>query len=95
MGANSVAANCFLCGAEAICTDTDAGNRKFFQCTNPECGDYEISRTAMRRMEDAPTHKQQAMRQAHMYRGTDKFVEIIVGPDSQVVVQPVPRAQSS
>ena len=93
MSGNSVTTTCFLCGAEAACTDTDAGNRTFYQCTNPQCGDYEISRAAMRRMENAPAHKQQAIDQVHMYRGTDKFVEIVVGPDNQVVGQPVPRSQ--
>lgn len=94
MSANSVLTTCFLCGAEATCTDTDAGNRKFYQCTNPQCGDYEISRAAMRRMENVTAHKQQAMEQARMCRGTDKFLEIIVGTDSEVVGRPVPRSQA-
>jgi hypothetical protein len=93
MTQKSFTTTCFFCDAESTCTDTDAGNRKFFQCTNPQCGDYEISLRAMRRMEDAPTHKRQAMEQAQMYRGTDKFVEFVVGPDNQVVGQPVMRKQ--
>lgn len=84
---------CFLCDSPASCTDTDRGNRKFYQCSNEGCGDYEISRTAMRRMEQAPGHKHQAMQQVHIYRGMDKIVEIVVGPDNRVVGQPVLRKQ--
>jgi ssDNA-binding Zn-finger/Zn-ribbon topoisomerase 1 len=92
MSKETITTTCFLCGSESLCTETDHGNRKFYQCSNEDCGDYEISRTAMSRMKDAPVHKQQAMEQAHMYRGTVKIVEIIVGPDNQVVGQAIPRS---
>jgi hypothetical protein len=52
----TIATTCFLCGSQSRCTDTDSGNRKFYQCSNEDCGDYEISRTVIRRMEDAPSH---------------------------------------
>jgi hypothetical protein len=45
----------------------------------------------MHRMQDAPGHKQQAMQQARTYRNTDKFLEIIVSPDNQVVGNAVHR----
>jgi hypothetical protein len=78
MSTKIIKPKCFLCGSEAICTDTHGGNRKFYQCNNEDCGDYEISRTAMRLMEGALAHKQQAMKQVHAYRGTDKIVEFVV-----------------
>jgi hypothetical protein len=49
MAKNAIDTNCFLCGKPAVRTDTDAGNRKRYRCSNPDCGDYEISVTAMRR----------------------------------------------
>jgi len=82
---------CFLCGSEAICVNTDFGKRKFYQCSNEECGDYEISLNAMHKMENAPSQKQQVMRQVRMYRGTDKMIEVIMGPDNQIMGNPVPR----
>ena len=91
MGESTINTTCFLCGAPTTCVDTDAGNRKFYQCSSAACGDYEISATAMRRMQNAPSHKQQAIQQAHAYRDTDKFLEIIVGPDSQIVGRAVAR----
>lgn len=93
MSTSQELSHCFLCGAEARSTDTDAGNRKFFLCTNPQCGDYEISTRAMRRMEDNHSHKQVAMVEAHAHRGSDLVVEICVGADNQVVLRPVPREQ--
>lgn len=91
MANSTIDTTCFLCGAPATCTDKDRGNRKFYQCSNAACGDYEISVTAMHRMQDAPGHKQQAMQQARTYRNTDKFLEIIVSPDNQVVGNAVHR----
>jgi hypothetical protein len=93
MSAESITTSCFLCGSESSCRDTDAGNRKFYQCSNQDCGDYEISRTAMKRMEQSPGHKQQAMRQAKAYRGTDDTLEIFVDSDNQIVGQPILRSK--
>jgi hypothetical protein len=95
MGKIMITTTCFLCAAPATCTDTDAGNRKFYQCSNAACGDYEISVTVMRRMENSPNHKQQAMHEAHGLRNNDKFLELIVGSDNQIVGSAVQRGTSS
>ena len=91
MAKNTIDTNCFLCGKPAVCTDTDAGNRKLYRCSNVNCGDYEISMTAMRRLENSAGHKEDLMQLVRSYSGTGKLVEIIVGSDNQVVAQAVPR----
>jgi ssDNA-binding Zn-finger/Zn-ribbon topoisomerase 1 len=78
---------CFLCGSPAVATDTDRGNRKLYRCSNSDCGDYEISRTAMRRLENSAGHKADLVERVHSYRGSGKLLEIIVGPDNQVIAQ--------
>jgi hypothetical protein len=75
---------CFLCGTAAACGDTDHGNRKFYQCSAEDCGDYEISVAALRRLKSAASHRQQLKRLVHGHRCNDRFVEIIVGADDQV-----------
>lgn len=95
MAKNAIDTNCFLCGKPAVCTDTDHGNRKLYRCSNPNCGDYEISVTAMRRLENSAGHKEDLIQLVHSYNGSDKFAEVIVGPDNQVTAQVVPRCGSA
>lgn len=95
MAKNTIDTDCFLCGKPAVRTDTDAGNRKVYRCSNLDCGDYEISVTAMRRLENSAGHKEDLMRLVRSQSGTDKLVEIIVGPDNQVVAKTVPCSGSA
>jgi hypothetical protein len=94
MAKNAIDTNCFLCGKPAARADTDAGNRKLYRCSNPDCGDYEISVTAMRRLENSVGHKEDLMQLVRSHSGTDKLVEIIVGLDNHVVAKPVPRQKA-
>lgn len=95
MAQNQIHTTCFLCGQPATCGDTDFGNRKFYQCSAADCGDYEISVTALRRLENATSHKEQLKQLAHGYRGTDKLVEIVVGADNQIAAKAVLRDSSA
>jgi hypothetical protein len=91
MAWNQVDTPCFLCGTAAACGDTDHGNRKFYQCSAEDCGDYEISVAAIRKLKGATSHRQQLKRVAHGHRGADTFVEIFVGADTLVVATAVKR----
>jgi len=44
---------CPFCGAEAQTTEIDGGNRDVFLCSNPECGDSEITSIAVARIKDS------------------------------------------
>jgi hypothetical protein len=94
MEQNQVEKPCFLCGQRAMCRDTDYGNRKSYQCSAGDCGDYEISAAALRRLENSISHREQLKHFVHDHQETEKFVEIIVGADNQVVVKAVQRNSS-
>ena len=68
--------HCFLCGFSARCRDTDHGNRRYFRCTNPKCGEYEIFHTAMGRLDTSPDFKTHASQAASQVRDRDKIYEI-------------------
>lgn len=38
-----ISTTCWICQSDASSTDIDHSNRKFYQCTAPDCGDYDIS----------------------------------------------------
>ena len=78
MGTGIFETKCFLCGAVARCRDTDSGNRRHFRCTGPTCGEYEISHTAMGRLDtslDFKTHASDAISRLH---DPDKIYEIVL-----------------
>ena len=95
MANNAIDTDCFLCWKPARCTDTDAGNRKFYRCSNSVCGDFEISVAAIRRLQNSAGHKEDLMQLVRSHSGMDKLVEIVVGPDHQVVAKAVPHSGST
>ena len=84
MGNQPINSACFLCGQDAICSKTDFGNRRFYKCSNPDCGEYEISGTAIDRLKHAEEFKKNAMQKAKACRDTDEILEIPV-TSTQVV----------
>ena len=68
--------HCFLCSAPARCRDTDRGSRRYFRCTNPTCGEYEISHTAMGRLDTSPDFKTHASHAASQVHDRDRIYEI-------------------
>jgi hypothetical protein len=49
----------------------------------------------MRRLENSARHKEDLMPLVRSHSCTDKLVEIIVGPNNQVVAKAVPRSGSA
>lgn len=76
MGTELFETHCFLCGASARCRDTNYGNRLHFHCTNPKCGEYEISHTAMGRLDTSPDFKTHASEAASRVQDRDKIYEV-------------------
>lgn len=72
--------HCFLCGAIARCRETDRGNRRYFRCTNPNCGEYEISHTAMGRLDTSADFKTHASETVSKLRDPEKIYEIVFDP---------------
>src|SRR5437870_1806081 len=71
-------AECFLCGADAICRNTDHTNRRLYRC--PKCRDYEISMTAMGRLADSDDSKSFASHAAAKVTDPAKIYQIIFNP---------------
>ena len=46
---------CLLCGTMSSCRKTDAGNARFFECENRDCGPVEISQGASKRLDRTRT----------------------------------------
>jgi hypothetical protein len=76
MGTGIFETHCFLCGASARGRETDHGNRRQFWCTNPKCGEYEISHTAMGRLDTSPDFKARASDAASRVHDRDKIYEV-------------------
>jgi len=82
---------CFLCGQDSTYRHTDAANRRAYNCSNPDCGEYEISTRAMRRLENADDIKKEAMQKAKACRDTDMILVIEVSDDDALSIRCRPR----
>ncbi len=43
MSGETAIEDCWICGSSAKTTELDHANRKFYQCTGHDCGEYDIS----------------------------------------------------
>src|ERR1700747_695853 len=90
MATPTYAAECFLCGTDAICRDTDHANRRLYRC--PKCQDYEISRLAMGRVATSEDFKSHASRLDAQVSDPPKIFEIVFdSPSGQVTCGVVDR----
>jgi hypothetical protein len=85
MGSEIFETHCFLCGSSARGRDTDQGKRRQFWCTNPKCGEYEISHAAMGRLDTSPDFKSHASEAASRVRDPDKIYEITFDSKAECV----------
>jgi hypothetical protein len=76
--------SCFLCGEPAHSTPIDQGSRTYFECSSPECGDYEISWSAMERLSRNERFKLRAKQEANSCRGEGAYFEITVSGASEI-----------
>jgi hypothetical protein len=75
---------CVLCGHQAQVTDTDHGNRSYVACSDVACGDYEISKRAVREL-GVNAERKRALQQLVVQANVKgKVLEIVVGPDGQL-----------
>lgn len=84
MARQHIIAPCFLCGARAAYIETDPLNRRHYECSNPECGSYEISTKIMREKENSSVFKKEIMNLAKQGQATGQYVEINRVSDDKV-----------
>ena len=86
--------SCFLCGHDAVYEETDYSSRRFYQCSNPACGEYEISIIAMKRLQGASEFKEKAITKANKCVGTENILEITTSSESSVSAKLKPRSKA-
>lgn len=74
---------CFLCGAPADAKDIDYDNRRQFRCSSSTCGEFEISRRAMKTL-DSPEVKKHLSGVAMRNKDPDKILEIFIESDGNM-----------
>jgi len=84
MSNQSISDSCFLCEFDSTYRRTDFGNRRAYKCSNPDCGEYEITNSAMERLAGADEFKEKAMQKAKACRDTEKILEIVVSSNQEV-----------
>ena len=77
---------CIFCESSAIVKKTDYENRSWFKCSALDCGEYEISRSAIRLLGLNVETKKKLKEQAHVCVGTDKILEVIVSSENQLLI---------
>ena len=74
MGTSFVQGTCVLCGRAAPYQETDRGNCRYYNCTQDDCGDYEISNRAAIEMDRDHEFKREA---SDMVRGSKKTQNLV------------------
>ena len=82
---------CFLCDAAARWKTAESGNCKYFICSSESCGDFVISRVAMRRTEGKSDRKKKLSEQAMRARIAGKVLRIVVDGPSKIATSLVSR----
>lgn len=82
---NSAEHSCILCGSDAAVSETDQGNRKYVQCSNPDCGNYEISRAAEKDVAENEHVRQRLSAKARSCRSGGEILRIAVGDDGNLM----------
>jgi hypothetical protein len=82
--------SCLLCGAEADVWATDLENRRLYRCSNLACGEYEISRRAIERV-NSPQLKKHLSSAAARNKDDAKILEIIIESDGNMVSRVVDK----
>lgn len=78
---------CLLCGGKARYNDSiDYGNRRLYICDEINCGDYEIPKSLIRRIENSTTMRVDFQQRAMECRNGGKVLEII--EDSKGILNP-------
>jgi hypothetical protein len=75
---NQFSDSCYLCHSDSNYMKTDHENKRHYLCSNENCGEYEISLSAMENLIDNNDFKSQLLPLAKRCKGTDRLLEITV-----------------
>ncbi len=85
MSEQAIETKCFLCKTDAQCEKFDFGKRHHYLCSSPQCGEYIVTDTAMRKLRVRGTlsWKQQISALAAAKRTDNTVIEIWVNPQTR------------
>lgn len=78
MSGKTAIEECWICGSSANTTGLDHANRKFYQCTGDDCGEYDISRRAAELKESDQQYKAHLQSLAKKYKGSELIPQATV-----------------
>jgi len=76
---------CLLCGNPAQCATVDEGNRTYCECSNPRCGNYEVSRAAQKEIEGRDSMREELSEKAVQCKRSGEILRVAVGSDGNLM----------
>jgi len=77
-------APCFLCEQPATFTEREYGKFRYYSCADKDCGDYEISDTARRKLAGAEQRKRTLRAEAKDCKEQGGYLAIWVDSDEVI-----------
>tara|TARA_R110001583_G_scaffold190814_1_gene355369 strand:- start:1784 stop:2068 length:285 start_codon:yes stop_codon:yes gene_type:complete len=87
VSSNAINTKCWICAERATFIEMDHANRKYYQCSAPDCGDFDISWRAEESKSDSHTFKEHLKSLANKHRGSDKVPLVTIGSDQNVKIE--------
>lgn len=78
MSGKNATEDCWICGFSAKTTELDHANRKFYQCTGDDCGEYDISRRAAEMKEGDEQYKAHLQSLANKHKESELIPQVTV-----------------
>lgn len=91
METSYVQGTCALCGRSALYQKTDRGNCRYYDCSQEDCGDYEISDRAAIEMNRDHEFKRQASTMVKASKQTQNIVRFTYEIGKGLSASPIPR----
>lgn len=91
MGTSFEQGTCVLCGRSAPYQETDRRNCKYYNCTQEDCGDYEISNRAATEMGRDQEFKRRALEMVRASKKTPDLVKFTYEIGKGLCASHIPR----
>lgn len=77
---------CWICESDSTYTEMDSANRRYYRCSNPECGEYDISRISRERKANDSQFKAQLMILANKCKDSDKIPLVVKNDNHEIEI---------
>ncbi|MCG7552088.1 hypothetical protein [Pseudoalteromonas sp. Of11M-6] len=83
---------CLLCSEPSTYVETDHGNRRHYICSGVECGEYEVSLSAIKRVSQNEVSKMDLTHLTKEAKSKGLLLEIIVGSNNEIELKAIEKA---